>query len=118
MALVRIHNETRGTLLAERSRWADRAWSRMRGLLGQNELPPGEGMVLVPCWSVHSFFLRFPIDVIYLDRERTVVKTVGALKPFRASLGGRSVHYAVEVPPGTVRQSGTSVGDRLRFVEV
>lgn len=120
MALVGIQNETRGTLLAEGARWADRFWSRLRGLLGRKELPPGEGMVvvLVPYWSVHTFFLRFPIDVVHVDRQSTVVKTVSALKPFRVCAGGRSAHYALEVPTGTIRKSATSVGDQLRFEEV
>ena len=117
MALVRIHNETRGADLAERARWADRFWFRLRGLLRRKSLPQGEGVVVVPCSSVHTFFLPFPIDIVYLDGERTVVKTVSDLKPFRACAGGRGAQYAVEVPAGTVRESGTSVGDRLRFEE-
>lgn len=118
MALVSIHNETRGTLVAARARWADRFWSRLRGLPGRKELPPDEGMVVVPCWSVHTFFLRVPIDIVYVDRQRTVVKTVSDLKRFRACAGGRSAHHAVEVPTGTVRESRTPVGDQLRFEEV
>src|SRR3972149_5619904 len=91
MALVRIHNETRGADLAERARWADRFWSRLRGLLGRKSLAQGEGVVVVPCSSVHTFFLPFPIDIVYLDGERTVVKTVSDFKPFRACAGGRGM---------------------------
>jgi len=118
MRLVRIHNETRGALLAERAWWADRFWPRLRGLLGRKSLLQGEGVVVVPCSSVHTFFLRFPIDIVYLDGERTVAKTVSDLKPFGASMGGHGAQYAVEVPAGTVRKSGTSVSDQLRFEEV
>src|SRR3972149_6045033 len=114
MALVRIHNETRGADLAERARWADRFWSRLRGLLGRKSLAQGEGGGVGPCSSVPTFLLPCPIDIVYLDGERTVVKTVSDLKPFRSCAGGRGAQYAVEVPAGTVREAGTPVGGPLR----
>ena len=112
---MRILNRTRGTELASDARAAHSPWSRMVGLLGRASLAPGEGLLIDPCSSVHTAFMRFPIDLIYLDRERTVVKVVPNLRPFRASavLGGaRSV---VELPVGVIERSATQPGDELDF---
>jgi len=85
----------------------------MVGLLGRRSLAGDEGLLLTPCTSIHTFFMRFPIDILYLDREQVVVKAVRALRPFRLSAclkGGRST---LELPAGAIEASGTQVGDRL-----
>lgn len=112
---ITITNRTRGTVLATHARSAATAWSRLVGLLGRARLAPGEGLHLVPCTSVHTLFMRFTIDVLYLDRDRRVVKAVPALRPFRWSWGGRRAHSALELPPGTIAATGTAPGDALAF---
>lgn len=112
---MRIANVTKGTELADRARLARRPWSRMVGLLGRSALPPGEGLVLVPCASIHTAFMRFPIDVVYADSSRRVVKTVAALRPWRLSGVLRGVRYTVELPAGTIERTGTAMGDELTF---
>ena len=110
---LRVRNLTRGSGVAGRVRRADQAWSRVVGLLGRRSLAGDEGLLLTPCTSVHTFFMRFPIDILYLDREQVVVKAVRALRPFRLSAclkGGRST---LELPAGAIEASGTQVGDRL-----
>jgi len=86
----------------------------MVGLLGRRHLAGDEGLLVTPCTSIHTMFMRFPIDVLYLDREQTVVKAVRALRPFRFSAcfrgGGHSV---LELPVGAIEASGTQTGDRL-----
>ena len=89
MRRVRVHNATRGTTLAEQAEWRASLWGRGRGLLGRAGLRPGEGIVLTPCGSVHMLFMRFAIDVVYLDKRDRVVKTVHHLRPFTFSWGGR-----------------------------
>ena len=112
---MRIENGTRGTVLADEA-WAARSyWSRLVGLLFRSSLEPGEALVIDPCTSVHTAFMRFTIDVVYVDRERRVVKLAPELKPYRMSAilrGGRSV---IELPSGTIRETGTAVGDQLLF---
>jgi uncharacterized membrane protein (UPF0127 family) len=112
-APVRVHNLTKSTEVATAARLADRLWSRMVGLLGRKHLPDGEAMILRPCSSIHTLFMRFPIDVVYLDREARVLKVVPCLKPFRFSGTFRGGHYTLELPEGTIARSNTGPGDQL-----
>jgi uncharacterized protein len=105
-------NDTRGSMLGGRIRRADSLWTRGVGLLGRGGLATGEGLHIVPCGSVHMFFMRFAIDVVYLDREMRVVKTVEALKPWRVS-AARGAKSAIELPPGAIAASQTVRGDQL-----
>lgn len=114
--VMHISNRTRGgVVLATRARSAATPWSRLVGLLGRACLRPGEALHLEPCTSVHTLFMRFTIDVLYLDRDRRVVKAVPALRPFRWSWGGRHAHSALELPAGTLAATGTAHGDTLVF---
>ena len=108
-----VRNETRGTVLAERATIAASPLARARGLLGRRELPPGDGLIIRPCNSVHSFFMAFPIDVIYVDREREVLAITRELRPNRIGPIVWRAHDVVEVPAGTAQATATQVGDRL-----
>jgi len=110
---VRVKNVTRGSEVAARVRRADHPWSRMVGLLGRRRLGEDEGLLLAPCRSIHTLLMRFPIDVLYLDREHVVVKTAPALRPFRFSACLRGGHSTLELASGAIEASGTQVGDRL-----
>ena len=111
--MLEIRNLTRDSEVAARVRPADRAWSRLVGLLGRRRLARDEGLLLTPCSSIHTFFMLFPIDILYLNRERVVVKAVSALRPFRLSGCLRGGHATLELPAGIIEASGTQVGDRL-----
>lgn len=111
---VTVRNETRGTTLGELE-LRDSYLGRLRGLLGRRSLPAGDGIIISPCSSVHMFFMLLSIDIVYLDRDRRVVKTVGRLRPFCLSLGGRGAHLTLELPSGSIAATGTAVGDQLRF---
>jgi len=110
---LQVRNLTRGSGVAGRVRRADQAWSRVVGLLGRRSLAGDEGLLLTPCTSIHTFFMRFPIDILYLDREQVVVKAVRALRPFRLSACLRGGRSTLELPAGAIEASGTQVGDRL-----
>ncbi|MCH7811450.1 MAG: DUF192 domain-containing protein [Chloroflexi bacterium] len=112
---MRIRNVTQGTEVASEARTARSHWSRLVGLLGRGSLRPGEALLIEPCSSVHTAFMRFTIDVIYLDRAQRVVKVVPRLKPFRASGARNGAHAVLELPSGTIERTGTSVGDELAF---
>jgi uncharacterized membrane protein (UPF0127 family) len=101
--------------LASEARRADSYWSRLVGLLGRSRLRPGEALVLEPCSSVHTAFMRFSIDVLYVDKSGRVVKVVPNLKPFRASGVLRGARSVIELPKGTVASTATSPGDQLDF---
>ncbi|MDP9379287.1 MAG: DUF192 domain-containing protein [Chloroflexota bacterium] len=81
------------------------------GLLNRSHLEPGEGLLIQPCNSVHSFFMRFPIDVLFIDSEGRVLKTYSPLRQWRSSTLVRRAKRALELPPGTIAASDTRVGD-------
>jgi uncharacterized membrane protein (UPF0127 family) len=112
-ASVRVRNLSRETDLACNASMADSFWRRLRGLLGRTGLEQGEGLVIVPCSSVHMLGMRFPLDVLHLDRSGTVLRALPNLKPGQLGpLVWRS-HVAVELPAGTIAASGTMAGDRV-----
>jgi uncharacterized membrane protein (UPF0127 family) len=94
---------------------AARPIERMIGLLRQHRLAPDAGLVLRPCTSVHTWFMRFSIDVVFLDREGTVVRIIHTLEPFRMASGGRGAREAVELVAGAARRFGLAAGDVLRI---
>ncbi len=112
MEKVLIRNRTRNAVLAEAADLAGTSAMRRRGLLGRESLSRGEGLWIVPCEAVHSVGMRFPIDVVFLDRKRVVRKVREALFGWRIS-GCLSAHSVVELPAGTVQATGTRVGDEV-----
>lgn len=110
---VRIRNQTRATVLAERAAIARSWWARGRGLLGRRELPAGEGLIIRPCNSVHCFFMAFPIDVVYVDRYYRVVRLAPELRPNRIGPLVLSARDVIELPAGMITTTGTQVGDQL-----
>jgi uncharacterized protein len=111
---MKFSNLTRQTVLAENIEVADRARTRRKGLLGRNNLPDGEGLWIIPCESVHTFFMRFSIDLVYLDRALKVRKVRSNVPPWRLS-ACLSAHSVVELAPGTIQTTQTRVGDQLEF---
>lgn len=112
---LRVTNETRGRILAERAEEATGFWSRLRGLMGREGLPTGEGLWIDPCNSIHMFFMRFPIDAVFLSKELRVVKVVHAIPPWRVTGLYRDARSVLELPAGIAEASGTTAGDQLRF---
>jgi len=107
-------NLTRGTVLATRLELAADGASRRKGLLGRQGLLPGEGLWIRPCESVHTFFMRFAIDLVYLDRKHTVRKVKSAVGPWRVS-ACFSAHSVLELPAGTIERSRTEPGDTVEI---
>ena len=110
-------NQRNGTELAAEVRLARSLWARFWGLMGRRSLPDGHGLLIRPCSSVHMFFMRFPIDVIFLDRDNRVVKIIPAMKPWRAALGGRGAHSALELNAGAAGAAGLAEGDMVALSE-
>jgi uncharacterized protein len=111
---VKISNLTRQVLLAHCVEVADHGATRRKGLLGRNALPAGEGLWIVPCESVHTFFMKFPIDLIYLDRNKKVKKVRNSVPPWRVS-ACLSAHSIIELASGTIIMTQTRPGDALEF---
>jgi hypothetical protein len=81
--------------------------------MGRRSLPEGGALLITPCASVQTLFMRFAIDIVFLDGDGRVVKVVPALKPYRVAFGGRGAHSALELPAGVAAERGIAVGDRL-----
>ena len=100
------------SVVCERCVVAATPWRRMKGLLGRASLDDGEGLLIRSSASIHMFFMRFPIDAVFLDENLVVRKVVRGLKPWRiaAARGAKSV---VELPAGAATRAGVKAGDRL-----
>jgi uncharacterized membrane protein (UPF0127 family) len=111
---LQVSNLTRQTVLATCMEVADSGEKRRKGLLGQQWLRPGGGLWIIPCEAVHTFGMKFSIDLVYLDRKNRVKKLRNDVGPWRfsACLSARSV---LEFAAGTIRKTQTKLGDRLEF---
>lgn len=112
-----ILNLTKERVVCERGFVADRAFPRMRGLLGRSHLPEGEGLLLEPAYAIHTAFMRFPIDVVFLDSHMRVMKVVDSLAPWRTA-GAHLAFSTLELAAGEAKRRSVAVGDRLDVQEV
>jgi uncharacterized membrane protein (UPF0127 family) len=102
-----------GEVVVDRCVVADSPASRMKGLLGRSELRPGEGLLLRPASSIHTCFMRFPIDAVFLDGGLRVLGISDGLRPWRAA-SRRGARAVLELPAGESARRGLEVGDSLR----
>jgi uncharacterized membrane protein (UPF0127 family) len=109
---ILVRNQTRNTLLADTAEMADSSAKRRTGLLKHERLAPGEGLWIIPCESVHTFFMKFPIDLVYLDKALKVRKVRAAVPAWRMSMC-LSAHSVLELPAGKAAETGTVAGDEL-----
>ena len=112
MKYLRVRNVTRGTDLGQKVRVASSLLDRTIGLLLTPVLREGEGLWLSPCKSIHTFFMRYPIDVLFIDREGTVVHQQ-TYTPWRVSGWKAKSNGTLELSAGVLARTGTQVGDRL-----
>jgi uncharacterized protein len=110
---VKLFNLTLDRVVCQRIALARTIWSRTRGLLGRPPLDRGEGLLIEPCQSVHMFFMRYAIDVVFLDHEYRVVALRPELRPWRATRYFRAAHAALELRAGAVAESGLELGHQL-----
>jgi uncharacterized membrane protein (UPF0127 family) len=101
-----------GAVVCERCTIATTPVRRMRGLLGRSGLAPGDGLLIRPAGSIHTFFMRFPIDAVFLDRDLGVRKVAAAVKPWRLVFARRA-HSVLELPAGEADRRGLAAGQRL-----
>ena len=114
MSRLRIWNRTRSSLLADRADIADSSRKRRTGLLKHASLEPGEGLWIAPCEAIHTVGMKFPIDVLFLDKRRRVLKIRESMQRWRLAACLRA-HSVLELPAGTSLNSQTKVGDELEF---
>jgi uncharacterized protein len=121
--ILQVRNETRSTMLCQWLEDAGGLAGKSRGLLGRKGLEPGHGMLFMsgrfePFMWMHMFFMHFAIDIVFLDRDRRVIRINHRLKPWRVSSMVFGARTALELAAGDAARSGTMVGDRLTIEEI
>ena len=111
MKYARIVNTMRDTTLGERVAIADTWWQRLRGLLGRPALQPGEGLLLTPCRAIHMAGMKYPLDVAFLDPQGLIVALYHRIAPGERTRWHASARSALELPAGTLKLTGTHLGD-------
>jgi len=110
-----IANQTRNTTIASHKTITQNSWQRMKGLLGVKDFPQGQALVITHCQSIHMFFMKIPLDVIFCDHENKVIGLCVGIKPFSLSPIFFKASYAIELPVGSITASRTQLGDEIKF---
>jgi uncharacterized protein len=112
-----VRNITRGTSIGDAIESAESSAQRRTGLLRHDKLDEGAGLWIVPCEAVHTFFMKFALDLIYLDRKHRVRGVVRNVRPWRLS-ACFTAHSVLELPTGTIDRTKTQKGDQLELIHV
>jgi uncharacterized membrane protein (UPF0127 family) len=112
-----VRNADKGTTLVTRGKLASGFISRFFGLMGRKGVEDGGGLLITSSASIHSFFMRFRFDAIFIDRDGRVVKIVPAMRQWWVAFGGRGAKDVLELPAGVAERTGTAPGDLLAFEE-
>lgn len=107
-----------GRLLLEKIETAESTWERMRGLLGRAGLEAGTGLLIKRCRSIHTFGMRFPIDLLYLDRDGVVLGKAAKISPWRCACGPRGTRSVLEMRAGELERLGIAPGQRLVLARI
>ena len=110
---MKIINQTRSIVVADDAIVANTLLSRVRGLLGKKGLNKGQALILKPSNSIHTCIMRFPIDVLFVDKDNQVIGTVHSLAPFRLTRVYLKAKFTVELSAGAIGKTATHIGDKL-----
>lgn len=111
---MKLINKTTGKMLCENLEIADTPAKRMKGLLGRKGLFEGEGLHIIPCNSIHSFFMKFKFDAVFIDKKNTVLAVAERMLPCRVKICF-AANSVVELPEGTISRTGTKISDTVIF---
>jgi uncharacterized membrane protein (UPF0127 family) len=118
MITINVINTSKNTLLIAHGAKADTFLTRLKGLLGKKGLEEGQGLVIKPCNSVHMIWMKFPIDVIFVDKDDVVCHIIEDLSPGKIGPVIKESAYVVEVRVGTVKRTKTEVGDIIKVSNI
>ncbi len=110
-----VSNITKENIICPNTRVADTFFTRLKGLLGKTDFASDEGLLIIPCQSVHSVGMKFSIDVVFLDNDRQVVALLEKMRPFRCSKFYRDAKMALEIKEGKIQEMRIEIGDQLKF---
>jgi uncharacterized protein len=108
-----VRNERNGQIVGDDIEEAGGIWGSFKGLMGRKSIPDGYGLVFRPARGIHTNFMRFPIDLIYFDKDNRVTKVRPAMKPWRWDF--TSAAAVIEMNPGSAAKADLRAGDQLRF---
>lgn len=107
---------TRNTIrLAEEVKYADRIWTRMLGLMGKKKLEEQRALLIYPCQQIHTFFMRFPIDCVFIDKDYKVIHLAENVKPWHVSKKVPKAYGVIELASGVIERTDTKISDRLEI---
>lgn len=110
--IVNKRNEIR---LASQIKVANNAWSRMVGLIGQRNLDDNKAILIYPCQQIHTFFMSFPIDCLFINKEYQVLQCIESLNPWKVSKKVPGAWAVIELPSGVIQRTNTRVDDFLKI---
>ncbi|TYQ17662.1 UNVERIFIED_CONTAM: hypothetical protein Cloal_0020 [Acetivibrio alkalicellulosi] len=110
-----VKNISKNTILASNCKVANTFFKRFLGLMFKKYLPLGQGLLITPCNSIHMFFMKFPLDIVFIDKGQTVVYTIENITPWKCSKIIKTSYSVLELPVGTIKNTQTTVGDKIGF---
>ncbi|MHB8154819.1 MAG: DUF192 domain-containing protein [Candidatus Omnitrophota bacterium] len=110
---MKIINKTRNITLAQNAMVAKTPLKRMIGLLSRKQFEQGQALIIKPCNSIHTFFMHFAIDVIFVDSHNRIIRTIRSMRPFRLSGIYLNALFSIELPAGTLEETSTQTGDYI-----
>lgn len=113
---MKLINETTGKILAENLEIADTSAKRMKGLLGREGLTEGEGLHIIPCNSIHSFFMKFRFDAVFINKKNVICALAENVPPRKIKFCFSS-HSVIELPEGIISKTSTEIGNKLKFLD-
>jgi len=112
---MKIINQSKNTVLAQDIIVTDNFLSRAKGLLGRKEFLAGQALIIKPAKSIHTFFMHFPIDVLFVNKNKKIIKAITALAPYRFTAFYFNAVLVIELPAYTLQKTSTQEGDLLSF---
>lgn len=114
---MKIMDTHSGCVVADHVKWARNYFTRLKGLMFKKSIKVGEGILLYPCNGIHMFFMKFPLDILFLDSDLVVIKQINGIKPGQISPVIKKARYILEVSCGTMDPWGNIEGHRLQLVD-
>lgn len=114
---MKVVNKTKNKTICDNCGWADTLYTRAKGLLGRKSIAENEGLVITGCRSIHSFFMKFPICAVFIDKNNKVVKIIENFTTNRLSGYYIKASKVIELPPWKAKNTGTCLGDIIEFIE-
>ncbi|RKD28855.1 hypothetical protein BET03_07035 [Thermohalobacter berrensis] len=112
---MKIRNISKSNVLVKNGMLADNFFTRFKGLMGKKELKKGEALCIKPCKGIHTFFMRFNIDAVFINKKGKVCKIIKNLRPWKIAPYVKEAEMVIELPKGAVDEFMIEIGDKIVF---